>query len=63
VESAFVLALGRLGVAPAAALATGLLYRLAQVAPLVLAGLPLLVSLPRRRERPAAQLQLECARA
>jgi uncharacterized membrane protein YbhN (UPF0104 family) len=66
VESTFVLALGHLGVAPAPALAAGLLYRLAQVGPLVVAGLPMLLALPWRGERgaaPAAGIDLECARA
>jgi len=42
-ETAFVLALTRFGVDPATALAAALLYHAAQVVPLVLAGLPVLV--------------------
>jgi uncharacterized membrane protein YbhN (UPF0104 family) len=67
VESAFVLALGHLGVAPAPALAAGLLYRLAQMAPLVAAGLPMLLEMPWRRAPATAQqapaINLECASA
>ncbi len=41
-EASFVFSLARFGVAPSTALAAGVLYRLSQLAPLALAGLPAL---------------------
>jgi uncharacterized membrane protein YbhN (UPF0104 family) len=47
IETTFIVALGRLGVAPSTALAVGLIYHLCQVLPFALAGLPVLIRLPR----------------